>query len=126
MHVLEYSCRLSNCEELTPGCQDAPPLMLHRHLLFWGHPFEGSWEAATLTDLAFALDVHDKLSELKKICFGNSRVVQWLGLRASTAKGMGSTLGQGAEMLQTSHTARQSKLKIKRCVSSLAKSVNLA
>ena len=112
---------------MTPGCQGAPPLMLHCHLLFWGHPFEeGSREAATLTDLAFAFDAHDELSELKKICFRNSLVAQRLGLHASTAGGLGSILGQGAEMLRTSHTARQSKLKIKRCISLLAKSVNLA
>ena len=31
---------------------------------------------------------------------GNSLVVQWLGLRAVTAKGLGLILGRGTEILQ--------------------------
>ena len=99
--------KLHRTDSSLSGCR-APCVALSFPV--WGHPFaEGSWEAATLTDLAFALNVHDKLSESEKVYFGNSLVVQWLGLRASTARGMGSILVQGAEMLQTSHITCQNK-----------------
>ena len=40
---------------------------------------------------------------------GNSLVVQWLGLRAFTAKGAGSTPGQGTKILQTTSCGQKKK-----------------
>ena len=46
----------------------------------------------------------------KKFIIRNSLVVQWLGLCASTAGGMGSILGQGTKILQAVGCSKVSKV----------------
>ena len=46
-----------------------------------------------------------------KIFIGNSLVVQWLGLRASTAGGMGSIPGQGTKMSRAARPIKKKKEK---------------
>ena len=43
------------------------------------------------------------------VYLGNSLVVQWLGLRASTAGGMRSVPGRGTKILHVSSTAEKKK-----------------
>ena len=57
--------------------------------------------------------VHTKLlpspPPVKKKNAGDSLVVQWLGLRAFTAKGLGSILGQGTEIPQAAQCGQSKK-----------------
>ena len=48
-------------------------------------------------------------TEAKRRALGTSLEVQWLGLRASTAGGLGSTPGQGPKIHPASHTVRPKK-----------------
>ena len=58
-----------------------------------------------------------KTTELKtalknKIDFGNSLVVQWLGLCAFTAKGLGSIPGRGTKIPKATRCSQKKKKKI--------------
>ena len=48
-------------------------------------------------------------SKLKKAMTGTSLAVQWLGLRSSTAGGMGSIPGQGAKIPQATWCNQKTK-----------------
>ena len=51
---------------------------------------------------------------MKKSKMGNFLVVQWLGLRASTAKGPGSIPGWGTKILQAMWCSQKKKKKEKK------------
>ena len=56
----------------------------------------------------------DCLKDFNNICYrnnvrGNSLVVQWLGLHASTAGGMGLIPGRGTEMLCAAWCSKKKK-----------------
>ena len=57
--------------------------------------------------------VYLKKGQIKVYSPGNSLVVQWLGLHALTAEGLGSIPGQGTKILQAAqHNQKKKKKKV--------------